>query len=103
MSRCKVLARGVEYYPDRDELLLLRCPKCGRENYALNVAKGICTWCGFNAREMLKQRCVDCKHYWAEECVALYTEKGIKLRPDRPEEIQEERCRLYERRESDGK
>lgn len=30
---------------------LIRCPKCGKENYALNVAIGICTWCGFDANE----------------------------------------------------
>lgn len=28
---------------------LIRCPKCQRENYALNVTYGICTWCGYNA------------------------------------------------------
>lgn len=27
---------------------LTRCPKCGFENYSLNVALGICTWCGFD-------------------------------------------------------
>jgi len=24
----------------------IRCQKCGRENYAMNVTTGICTWCG---------------------------------------------------------
>ena len=33
------------------EVFLVRCPKCGRENYALNVTLGICTWCGYNANE----------------------------------------------------
>ena len=28
---------------------LVRCPRCGRENYAVNVASGICTWCGYDA------------------------------------------------------
>lgn len=28
---------------------LERCPECKKENYALNVFSGICTWCGFNA------------------------------------------------------
>ena len=49
------LERGVEYYPDEDTVLLIRCPKCGRENYALSVYDGVCCWCGFNGRELLKQ------------------------------------------------
>ena len=28
--------------------LLIRCPKCKKENYAPNVASGICTWCYFD-------------------------------------------------------
>ena len=31
-----------------DRLYLTRCPKCGLENYALNVASGICSWCGYD-------------------------------------------------------
>ena len=54
MSERKLLAQSVEYYPDTDTCLLIRCPKCGRENWAPNVATGICTWCGFNGRELLK-------------------------------------------------
>lgn len=50
-----ILAQGVEYYPDSETLLLLRCPKCRAENYAINVARGICTWCGYDAHELLKQ------------------------------------------------
>ena len=56
MSKYKVLAKGVEYYPDTDTLLLIRCPKCGKENYAPNVASGVCTWCGYDAHELLKKR-----------------------------------------------
>ena len=52
----KTLVPGVEYYEDTDDLLLLRCPKCGKENYAMNVIKGICTWCGFNAHELLEDK-----------------------------------------------
>ncbi len=48
-----VLAKGVEYYPEEDEILLMRCPKCNKENYALAVADGICVWCGFDGRELL--------------------------------------------------
>ena len=54
--KSKWLAKGVEYYPDDDMILLIRCPKCGRENYALAVAKGICVWCGFNGRELLDKK-----------------------------------------------
>lgn len=51
-----VLAPGVEYYPGTKDLLLIRCPKCGKENYALNVSRGICTWCGYDAHELLKEK-----------------------------------------------
>ncbi len=27
---------------------LVKCCNCDRENYALNVLSGICTWCGFD-------------------------------------------------------
>ena len=27
---------------------LVLCPKCHRENYAMNVSVGICTWCGYD-------------------------------------------------------
>ena len=49
------LDKGVEYYPEDDSILLLRCPKCGRENYALAAYSGICCWCGFNGRTLLNQ------------------------------------------------
>ncbi len=42
---------GVEYAPNSGNLLLTRCPECYRENYMLNVAYGICTWCGYNAHK----------------------------------------------------
>lgn len=54
MSKPKILAPGVEHYED-DTLLLIRCPKCGKENYAPNVAFGICTWCGYDAHELIKK------------------------------------------------
>lgn len=53
MSKYKVLAKGVEYYPEDDMVLLIRCPKCGKENYALAVASGRCCWCGFDGRKLL--------------------------------------------------
>ena len=27
---------------------LIRCPSCGKENWAMFVASGICTWCGYD-------------------------------------------------------
>ena len=30
---------------------LVRCPECKETNYALNVALGICTWCGYDLNE----------------------------------------------------
>lgn len=50
-----LLDKGVEYYPETKDLLLIRCPKCGKENYAMNTLTGICTWCGYDAHELLKE------------------------------------------------
>ena len=55
MKGYETLAPGVEYYPDSGTLLLIRCPKCGRGNWAANVSKGICTCCGYDAHELLKE------------------------------------------------
>lgn len=30
---------------------LVRCPKCNRENYVLNIIIGVCTWCGFDVNK----------------------------------------------------
>jgi ribosomal protein L37E len=30
------------------KICLIRCPKCGKENYAMAVTTGSCAWCGFN-------------------------------------------------------
>lgn len=43
-------------YPEDNTLLLIRCPKCGRENYAPNVISGICCWCGYSAWELVKKK-----------------------------------------------
>lgn len=51
----KILTDGVEYYPEDETLLLIRCPKCGQENYAPAVASGICVWCGYDAHELLNE------------------------------------------------
>ena len=41
---------GIEVL-DNDKILLIRCPKCHRENWALEVISGRCAWCGYNAYE----------------------------------------------------
>jgi len=51
----KLLASGVEYDAETKEIMMLRCPKCGRENYVLNVMAGICAWCGYDAHELLTE------------------------------------------------
>lgn len=33
---------------DDGKRALVRCEECDRENYALNVLSGVCTWCGYN-------------------------------------------------------
>lgn len=30
--------------------LLIRCPKCGLENWAPAVSSGICAWCGYSVK-----------------------------------------------------
>lgn len=30
---------------------LVRCPKCGKENYAPSVSSGVCAWCGYDANK----------------------------------------------------
>jgi hypothetical protein len=34
---------------------LINCPLCGRENYAPAVLSGICTWCGFDLKQKMKE------------------------------------------------
>lgn len=36
-------------YQSNDKLYLVRCPDCGRENYAMAVSSGACAWCGYKA------------------------------------------------------
>lgn len=45
------VAKGVEWYPEDNTILLIRCPKCGLENWAPNVISGTCAWCGHNGEE----------------------------------------------------
>lgn len=36
---------------DDGKRALVRCEECHRENYALNVMAGVCTWCGYDINE----------------------------------------------------
>lgn len=47
---------GFGYIGKKDKHLgLLRCPECGKENYALNVSSGICAWCGWDMNSLLDE------------------------------------------------
>jgi ribosomal protein L37E len=35
----------------KNKLYLVRCPECGKENYAMAVSSGYCAWCGYKAVE----------------------------------------------------
>lgn len=54
MSKPIKRENGVECYAD-GTILLLRYPKRHRENYALNVTKGVCTWRGYKP-EPIKEK-----------------------------------------------
>jgi len=34
------------------KIALMRCPACNRENYAMNVSSGMCTWCPFDSNNV---------------------------------------------------
>jgi ribosomal protein L37E len=34
-----------------EKVYLTCCPKCGLENYAMNVSSGFCTWCGYDGNK----------------------------------------------------
>ena len=53
-KKIRNVAKGVELW--EESLLLIRCPKCGRENWAPQVATGTCCWCGYDARELLTDK-----------------------------------------------
>lgn len=45
MSKSIKSENGVEWLDD-GRILLIRCPKCPRENWAPAVVSGQCVWCG---------------------------------------------------------
>jgi ribosomal protein L37E len=49
--------KGFGFYAERHGekvIYLVRCFKCGKENYAPAVATGKCSWCGFDANKVTK-------------------------------------------------
>lgn len=38
-----------ENFESEGKVYLVRCPKCKKENWAPNVASGVCAWCGYDA------------------------------------------------------
>lgn len=63
---------GVEWYDD-GTILVMRCPKCHRENYCMAVADGVCCWCGYKP-EKIKEQCNARKDANSRECATC--EKG---------------------------
>jgi ribosomal protein L37E len=52
VSQSKFGAKGNVFLgEDGTKLFLVRCPKCGVENYAPAVSSGICVLCGYKAKE----------------------------------------------------
>lgn len=48
MSKPIITVKGIELYKD-GTILLIRCPNCDRESWAMAVADGVCAWCGYSA------------------------------------------------------
>lgn len=44
--------RGHGFMTDEKTVALIKCPKCGLENYAMNVLSGKCSWCPFDANKI---------------------------------------------------
>jgi len=48
-------SKGFGYRGKSDgKIGLIRCPDCGKENYSMSVATGICCWCGWDANKYNK-------------------------------------------------
>lgn len=43
--------KGFGFKRDNGKLAMIRCFDCGKENYAMNILSGYCTWCGYNANQ----------------------------------------------------
>lgn len=40
-------------FESEGRVYLVRCPKCGAENWSMAVATGVCCWCKFDANDFL--------------------------------------------------
>lgn len=56
MGSCRqtVFDEDYIYRKDDGKYGMIRCIKCGLENYALMVTTGICAWCGYDVNEEKK-------------------------------------------------
>ena len=52
-----VIPKGTFWVEKESKLYMVRCPRCNMENYAMNVASGVCTWCGYDAnKDFIKEK-----------------------------------------------
>lgn len=51
MSKDVKKENGFGYQSKNGKICMIRCFKCGRENYAPAVASGTCAWCAYDANE----------------------------------------------------
>ncbi len=51
--------KGFAYLGRKNKNLgLMRCPECGKENYAMSVSSGECAWCDFDVT-LFKQEIIN--------------------------------------------
>lgn len=43
-----MIGKGYSFMDDSGRVFLVRCHRCGKENYLPAVASGQCAWCGFS-------------------------------------------------------
>jgi len=51
MEKPIIIPKGTFWVEKEQKLYMVRCPKCDAENYVMNVALGICTWCGYDVNK----------------------------------------------------
>jgi len=51
MEKPKIIPKGCFWSEENQKLYMVRCPKCGKENYAPAVASGTCAWCGYDVNK----------------------------------------------------
>jgi ribosomal protein L37E len=47
---------GSTFITKEGTIALVVCPECGKENYAMNVMSGVCTWCGYDANKKEEEK-----------------------------------------------